>query len=154
MMILAQALNKAERFKALHQRFSEPDPEVGSQIAAVLCILGITVFIIWILAHVQRHRQFQESQPSPMGVYRRVIGKLGLNFAQRYWLWRLAKASGAPHPTSLLISSMQYDEAVGLFCEKRSMLTGKSTAVGHFSAVRERLFGAAHPDVETSGEAI
>lgn len=111
------------------------------KIILFLALIGGLMGLGWMLSRIQRRRQAPR-RPQPMALYQRVQEAVGLSVAERWWMWRLAKALKLTNPTALLISEVLYDKAVGRFCGGASWFGRSAAAAQQFSAIRHRLFGA------------
>lgn len=139
-LILAQkALPRVEHLRAIHEKFNQPEPQIAWRMFAVFILLGIAVFLIWVLGQLQR-RKSRPAKPQPMSLYLRVLSKLGIPLTDRWRLWWLAKALNIDHPATLLISEKMYDSAVARYCKSRGWFLDRGRAKTRFKAIRFRLF--------------
>jgi len=86
-------------------------PKGGSSIPLdwLYVMIGlIALAIAWHygMRYVRRLRRRLE----PLRVYCRLAARLGLNFEQRYTLWKVARATGLANPMTLLICSQTLEQ--------------------------------------------
>lgn len=141
--LLAQVerpITKDDWYQSIHHRFLFGEPDAYKGIFTSLLVIALIIGLSYILYRWQKRRQ-QPAPAQPMGLYRRVLAKLGLSFFERWLLRRLAKAYAIEHPTALLISARLYDRAVEQYCARAGFLLAHIGKATTFAMIRRRLFG-------------
>lgn len=137
-LILAQVSNRRKGLEYAQEWFSRQDPTIMPQILAVIAILAVGIFIAWGTSRLQA-RARQPKRAHPMRLYLKLLRRLGLSMAEQWRLWRLARALQLQHPTCLLISPAEFDEAVQRYCGARPQCGAAGTPPA-FRTIRARLF--------------
>ena len=132
---------RLQHLDSLHERFSTPVPGILYDFLLVLSLLTLLLVLVSVLGRVQRQRKTRELLPQPMAVFRRVSAGMGLSWADRFWLWRLAAVAGCAHPTVLLISAVHFDAALASYSASGGLLAVRALGLPRLEAVRSRLFG-------------
>jgi hypothetical protein len=135
--LLLAIASQRKSFVYTRSWFSRQDPTVPQEIALVVALLGAGLFLGWVLMQWQARRG-GPSRQHPMGLYLRLLRKLGLGLLDRLRMWRLARAQKIEHPTALLISRQLFDEVVARYL--RQPLPAKTPPHPAFAAIRARLF--------------
>jgi len=65
--------------------------------------LGLTLILI-VLVSLRRWWRARQDDPSPLVVYSAIARKAGLGWADRFLLWRIARAGNLPTPIALLLA--------------------------------------------------
>lgn len=133
-------INAAEWYESMHRRFLQGEPDMMEGIVTAVLSIGLLALVTWLLYRWQSRRQ-QPPPIQPMSLFKRVLSRLDLSVPERWLLRRLARASGIPHPTALLISARLYDSAVERYCAAGEMAFARAGKAATFAAIRRRLFG-------------
>ncbi|GMU21438.1 MAG: hypothetical protein AMXMBFR13_15310 [Phycisphaerae bacterium] len=140
LMLLGQAdAPRTEALRSMQQRFSVPVPDIWFQILLGLVILGGLLGLVWTMGLLQRRRS-EPAQLQPAALYRRAVRCLNLPLTDAWRLWRLARITRMPHPTSILLSPVLFDTAVQNYCATRGWLRSRAGAEPHFAILRRKLF--------------
>ncbi len=99
----SRALDRPPRDEVFRQIAEHWDGQAVLPLPWVLIGMGLLLLLLsgLSLAHWWRRR---DSRPAPWRVFCRVSHELGLEWSQRWLLWRIARRQGLPTPLALLIS--------------------------------------------------
>jgi len=99
----SRALDRPPRDEVFRQLAEHWDGQAVLPLPWVLIALALLLLLLSGLsvAHWWRRR---DSRPAPWRVFRRVTDELGLEWSQRWLLWRIARRQELPTPLTLLIS--------------------------------------------------
>jgi hypothetical protein len=131
---------RTERIRGIHTRFADADPNATWHVTLVIIMLVALILLVWMVYRIQRRRGESKEQ-SPMGLFWKVLARLGLPMWDRIRLWHVAHVLQIRHPTALLISAGQFDEAARRYLRGPGMIRMRTGAAQQFAAVREELFG-------------
>jgi hypothetical protein len=151
-MKLSLLAQTARRDSLIHAQeyFTRENPVILKQIATVVMVVGVVILLVWVLAKWQ-------SRPrggcSPMRLYLRMQGRLGLPWSYRWRLWRLARLLKLEHPTAVLISPVLFDEAVARYRQEAGPATGRGSPPPYAAVGDPTLSGASVAYRSTPGPA-
>jgi len=144
-LVLAQSQDDSNKQKTLT---TVSPSEVSDQInqgvqhdlpwELLLVGIGTTIVVIAVIS-LKRWWMSRHKDPSPMVLFSAIARKAGLNWRDRYLLWRIARAFDLPTPIALMLSRGTLRHFGDLYLTSHASNQRRSGR--RLSAIEDALFG-------------
>lgn len=106
-----------------------------------LLLIGLgTTLICIVIVTLRRWWHARQDDPSPLVLYSAIARKAGLSLADRFTLWRIAKASDLPTPIALLLARGTLRHYTLAYTQRRSPQARQRIAE-RIARIEAELFG-------------
>jgi len=126
-------------FRNIGEHFSRQSPTSPSDATEWILWLLLFLAILLLLMMVGRNLHGVWIRLAPIRMFMAVAREVGLNFADRWWLWRVARHQKLVNPLTLLMSPVTLEHYVARYMREVSSAEARHS-LRRMESLRKHLF--------------